>query len=169
MFNNKYIYSFALLILLPFLLIYIIFISIKKDDFNFIKNRLGILNKINNTNNICIHCTSLGEVNGAKELIKEIIKNISNKYGLPNKYAEIFLNNILDILLHAFKANEEVKIKNFGTFKILKKSKRMGRNPKNNDSFQINSRNVVSFNASNYLKKKINSLEIAIKNIMEEQ
>ena len=75
MFNNKYIYSFALLILLPFLLIYIIFISIKKDDFNFIKNRLGILNKINNTNNICIHCTSLGEVNGAKELIKEIIKN----------------------------------------------------------------------------------------------
>lgn len=87
---------------------------------------------------------------------KEIIKNISNKYGLPNKYAEIFLNNILDILLHAFKANEEVKIKNFGTFKILKKSKRMGRNPKNNDSFQINSRNVVSFNASNYLKKKIN-------------
>ena len=33
--------------------------------------------KLNNQNNICVHCASLGEVNGATGLIKEIEKNHS--------------------------------------------------------------------------------------------
>ena len=77
MINYKFIYNFALVILFPFAVIYFTYISIKKNDLNFIKNRLGIVAKLNNQNNICVHCASLGEVNGATELIKEIGKNNS--------------------------------------------------------------------------------------------
>ena len=75
MLNYKIFYSFLLLILFPFLIIYLIFIIFtKENDWAFIKNRLGIISKQKNKNNVCIHCASLGEVNGAKELIKEILK-----------------------------------------------------------------------------------------------
>ena len=74
MINYKSIYSIALLIIFPFILIYLLILSIKNRDYNFIENRLGSITKLKNKNSICIHCASLGEVNGAKELIKEIIK-----------------------------------------------------------------------------------------------
>ena len=77
MINYKFIYTFALVILFPFAVIYFTYISIKNNDLNFIKNRLGQVTKLNNQNNICVHCASLGEVNGATELIKEIRKNNS--------------------------------------------------------------------------------------------
>ena len=77
MINYKFIYNFALVILFPFAVIYFTYISIKNNDLNFIKNRLGLVTKLNNQNNICVHCASLGEVNGATGLIKEIEKNHS--------------------------------------------------------------------------------------------
>ena len=42
------------------------------------KNRLGKITKLDGTNYLCIHCASLGEINGAKELIKEIKKIMKN-------------------------------------------------------------------------------------------
>ena len=74
MINYKFIYYFALVILFPFAVIYFTYIRIKNNDLNFIKNRLGLVTKLNNQNNICVHCASLGEVNGATGLIKEIEK-----------------------------------------------------------------------------------------------
>ena len=72
MYIYKFIYFFFLLVLFPFILIYSIFLSIKNSDFDYLKNRLGKISKLDGTNYLCIHCASLGEVNGAKELIKEI-------------------------------------------------------------------------------------------------
>ena len=75
MINHKFIYSFALLLLFPFAFVYFLYLGIKKSDFDQIKNRLGFIGQISKNNDICVHCSSLGEVNGAKELIKEIGKN----------------------------------------------------------------------------------------------
>ena len=47
--------------------------------------------------------------------------------------------------------------KNFGTFYLKKKSKRVGRNPKNKKiDHEISERNVVIFKPSELLKKKLN-------------
>ena len=57
------------------LVIYFTYISIKNNDLNLIKNRLGLVAKLNNQNNIA-YIIPLGEVNGATGLIKEIGKSI---------------------------------------------------------------------------------------------
>ena len=44
----------------------------------------------------------------------------------------------------------------FGTFAVRHKNSRIGRNPKTGLEVPISSRNVVTFNASNILKSKIN-------------
>jgi len=91
----KFIYSSLLLALFPFVLIYSIFLSLKNSDFDYLKNRLGKIYKSGGKNYLCIHCASLGEVNGAKELIKEVKKknNIlisTNTYSGKIRASELF-------------------------------------------------------------------------------
>ena len=69
---------------------------------------------------------------------KDIASNIFKKVGVPSVYANTF------------------KIKNFGSFNLIKKKKRIGRNPKNKVNYEILERNVLTFKAANELKKIIN-------------
>ena len=71
----KFIYSTALLLIFPFAIIYFLILSVKNRDIDIIENRLGSIRKLENKNSICIHCSSLGEINGAKELIAEVAKS----------------------------------------------------------------------------------------------
>jgi len=70
----KFIYKFFLLLIFPLIFIYAVIQSIKQKDFNFFENKFGSILKIKNNYNICIHCASLGEINGAENIIKEISK-----------------------------------------------------------------------------------------------
>ncbi|MFZ4126132.1 MAG: HU family DNA-binding protein, partial [Rickettsiales bacterium] len=49
-----------------------------------------------------------------------------------------------------------VKLSSFGTFKLRRKKERIGRNPKTGVEVPITPRTVLSFNASNILKSKVN-------------
>ena len=88
---------------------------------------------------------------------KNIINNIYNKVGLPSIYAAKLVNDLLSILISDIITQKIFKIKNFGTFNLRKKKKRIGRNPKNNKTHEISERNVITFNCSEEFKKKINS------------
>ena len=87
---------------------------------------------------------------------KDLSKIINSKYGIPNLYAEKFIDNFIFIINNSLKKNKILKIKGFGTFKLVQKKERQGRNPKNNDLYLIKKRNVVTFKSSNILKDKIN-------------
>jgi|TARA_B100001093_G_C26783379_1_gene995601 integration host factor subunit alpha len=88
---------------------------------------------------------------------KEIINNIFQTLGFPKSYSTRLLNDLINILIiNIIKANV-FKIKNFGTFTFKKKSRRVGRNPKNKILHEISERNVITFKAANSLKQKINS------------
>ena len=87
---------------------------------------------------------------------KDLSKIINSKYGIPNLYAEKFIDNFIFIINNSLKKNKILKIKGFGTFKLVQKKERRGRNPKNNDLYLIKKRNVVTFKSSNILKDKIN-------------
>ena len=88
---------------------------------------------------------------------KHISSIINKKVGIPSLYAERLINDLFSILIENLKKDKILKIKNFGTFKILNKKKRMGRNPKNNKTYEITERKVSIFKTSDYLKKRINN------------
>ncbi|MBD1150510.1 HU family DNA-binding protein [Pelagibacterales bacterium SAG-MED29] len=86
---------------------------------------------------------------------KDISKKINLKIGLPISYTNKITDNLLLILKDLVKS-KGINIKNFGSFKMLRKNERIGRNPKNNETYLIKERKSLSFKTSQNLNNKIN-------------
>lgn len=86
---------------------------------------------------------------------KDILKNITNKCSLSNKDGA----NLLETFLYLTSVNARsmpVKISGFGTFIYKTTPRRIGRNPKTNESYEIKAFKRFVFRPSNRLKKIIN-------------
>ncbi len=86
---------------------------------------------------------------------KEIVNSIRSTIGFSTLHIENITDDIIDSLIDILMVKKKVTIKNFGSFSIIFKKQREGRNPKTKEKFVISSRNSVSFKSSNYLKKRI--------------
>ena len=87
---------------------------------------------------------------------KDIINSVYMQIGFSKKISENLLEDILNTLIDNLIKNKKVKISNFGTFTIREKKKRIGRNPKTNESKIISDRKVVLFKPSKHFKDFIN-------------
>ncbi|HIS70533.1 MAG TPA: integration host factor subunit alpha [Candidatus Enterousia intestinigallinarum] len=67
------------------------------------------------------------------------------------KLVDIIFDEIRESLIHG----EEVKFAGFGSFKILTKPQRMGRNPKTGAPAIISARRVASFRPSSEFRKRV--------------
>jgi len=88
---------------------------------------------------------------------QNIIYNIFTKLGLPNNYISTIVDDIILILTSNIGTDKSIKIKNFGSFFLRKKKKRIGRNPKSKVNYDITERYVVTFKPADDLKKKLNT------------
>ena len=86
----------------------------------------------------------------------DLIDEISNNIGLSNSESSKIIEEIFEVILSELENNSDVKISSFGTFSVRHKNSRIGRNPKTGLEVPISSRNVVTYNASNILKSKLN-------------
>ena len=75
--------------------------------------------------------------------------------GFSISLSEKLINELIDIFSIEIK-NGNLILKNFGSFKILSKKDRIGRNPKTLETFMIKERKSISFLASEKFVKKIN-------------
>ena len=85
----------------------------------------------------------------------DLAKKISAEIGFSTKYSQKILEDLFYIIKEKIKI-KKVTIKNIGTFKLLKKNERIGRNPKTGKTFLIKSRKVVSFIPSKKLNLYLN-------------
>ena len=90
---------------------------------------------------------------------KDLKNKIRFNLGIPNSLSEKILNSFFDVIIEGLIRDGEVKITNFGKFKILQKKGRIGRNPKTKQEFSISPRKVVTFYPSILIKRKINEKE----------
>ena len=86
---------------------------------------------------------------------KDLCKNIKDKTGLSYNYSDKIINNLINILIKKIIKGDLI-LKNIGTFKILKKRSRIGRNPKTKKKYIITERNSLSFIASKNALKILN-------------
>ena len=86
----------------------------------------------------------------------EIAEFINIEFGLSKKDCNDLVNDIIDEIISGLIKSKQVKIHNFGTFKMNNKKSRVGRNPKTKEEYNISSRNVVTFKASKILLNLIN-------------
>ena len=87
-----------------------------------------------------------------KELSNKIFKNLGFSKNLSSKIVDDFFEMLVSEIIKSSK----VKISSFGTFSVLHKKKRIGRNPKTKIEAIITPRKVVKFKSSSLLKGKFN-------------
>ena len=81
---------------------------------------------------------------------------LSRKKGYSVLYSKKIINNLIEILIDEIKENS-FNLKNIGTFKILNKKERIGRNPKTKEVYKIKARKTLAFRPSTNLSRKINT------------
>ena len=90
---------------------------------------------------------------------RDLSNNIFKNIGFSKNFSSKIIDSFFEILInHIIKFNK-VKISSFGTFEVIKKRERIGRNPKTKEEAKISSRKIVKFIPSSIFKNKINSNE----------
>lgn len=88
----------------------------------------------------------------------DLSANVYREIGLSLSEATTIVDAVIEEVIEALAEGEAVKLSSFGTFSLRKKKQRIGRNPKTGVEVPITPRTVLSFNASNILKKEVNEL-----------
>ncbi len=82
-------------------------------------------------------------------------RNLSAKLGFPFSLSKKIIDDLIIIYVEMIK-NDNLILKNIGSFKLVKKRERIGRNPKTNEEYLISKRKSVRFIVSKNLSKIIN-------------
>lgn len=85
----------------------------------------------------------------------DLADKLREKFGLTSGDAYKLVDVIFDEISESLVHGEEVKFAGFGTFKILEKNARMGRNPKTGEPAVITARNVVTFRPSTEFRSRV--------------
>ena len=85
----------------------------------------------------------------------DLVKNINKKTGLSSSFIKKIIDDLLEIISKNISSGN-FNLKNIGTFKLLNKKERLGRNPKTNEEFIIYPRKSISFTPSKKISKKLN-------------
>lgn len=86
---------------------------------------------------------------------KDLIKVLSINAGYSKNYSKKIIDDLIEILIQEI-SNGYLNIKNLGTFKIIKKKPRIGRNPKTGQEHIIAARNSIKFILSKNIENKLN-------------
>lgn len=86
----------------------------------------------------------------------DLSASVYKEIGLSLQECNSLVDAVIDEVSAALEKGETVKLSSFGTFHLRRKRPRVGRNPKTGVEVPITSRTVLSFNASNLLKAKVN-------------
>ena len=90
---------------------------------------------------------------------KDLSINIFKKLGFSKNFSLEIVDNFFETLVQHLVKFNKLKISSFGTFEVISKKERIGRNPKTKVLAKITSRKVVKFKPSLFFKRKINNNE----------
>ena len=88
-------------------------------------------------------------------------KDLSNKVyqnlGFSKNFCSTLIDDFFESLISELLKLNKIKISSFGTFEVVSKNERIGRNPKTKVEVKITARKVVKFKSSMSIKNKLNN------------
>ena len=87
----------------------------------------------------------------------DIIKDLSDKVGYSANYSKKIVNDLIDIIIQNIKEGH-LNLKNVGSFKIIHKNERLGRNPKTKEKFIITARKSIKYIPSRKIVEKLDEI-----------
>ncbi len=86
----------------------------------------------------------------------EFVKSVAHFSGKPQTQIEELLSLAFDVLAVRLKAGEQIAWPGFGSFKVVDRAAREGRNPNTGEAIQIPASKAVKFSAAQGLRDQIN-------------
>lgn len=83
----------------------------------------------------------------------ELAELLFERVGLNKREAKDLVDTFFEEIRESLARGEEVKLSGFGNFQVRDKPPRPGRNPKTGEVIPIEARRVVTFHASQKLKR----------------
>lgn len=93
---------------------------------------------------------------GKKLLLQDLADALAERGGVSKRKAEMFSRAIFDVIIEGLTEDSFVKVKGFGTFKIVEVGERESVNVNTGQRFQINGHNRVAFTPDSVLKELVN-------------
>ena len=88
---------------------------------------------------------------------KDLINKLSESIGYSKIFSDKLVNDLIEIIVQNIKSGN-FHLKNVGSFKLIFKKERIGRNPKTKEEFIISPRKQISFILSKEITNKLNKL-----------
>tara|TARA_B100000212_G_C27041221_1_gene391665 strand:- start:170 stop:448 length:279 start_codon:yes stop_codon:yes gene_type:complete len=86
-----------------------------------------------------------------------LISNLSRKRNnFTEADIESTVNSILELISNTLSISDRVEVRNFGTFSVKKREKRLSRNPKTGTAVLVEAKSYPYFRASKLLKESLN-------------
>ena len=87
---------------------------------------------------------------------KDLSVKVYQKLGFSKNISSSIIDNFFDSLVSELTKSNKIKISSFGTFEVINKNERIGRNPKTKIETKISARKVVKFKSSLLINERLN-------------
>jgi len=85
----------------------------------------------------------------------ELVEEVARQTGLTKKVCRETMDKVLSTISDALAKREKVTLVGFGSFKVISRKSRKGRNPQTGEEIQIPAREVPKFDPGKDLKKAV--------------
>ena len=87
---------------------------------------------------------------------KNLSTHIYQNLGFSKNISLLIIEDFFESLVSELTKSNKIEISSFGTFQVVDKKERIGRNPKTKIETKIAARKIVKFKPSNIIKEKLN-------------
>jgi len=85
----------------------------------------------------------------------ELVEKVTSQTGLTKKTSREAVDAITSVITDALAREEKVTLVGFGTFRVMKRKTRTGRNPQIGQTIQIPAKKVPRFRPGKGLREKV--------------
>ena len=85
----------------------------------------------------------------------DLVRNVAKRAGTTIKLAQAVIDAAFDEIASALERGERLMLPGFGTFSVVERKERKGRNPQTGEEILIPARKAVKFRSAKALKEKL--------------
>jgi len=85
----------------------------------------------------------------------QLIEEVSDKTGLTKKDVRTVVDAVMETIANSLEKGEKVTLVGFGTFQVMQRKARRGRNPQTGEEIQISAKKVPKFVPGKGLREKV--------------
>lgn len=85
----------------------------------------------------------------------ELVEEVVNETGLTRRTAREAVNTVTSVITDVLARGEKVTLVGFGTFKVMERKARTGRNPQTGQTIQIPAKKAPKFRPGKGLREKV--------------